>query len=76
MTVNNLKGTNERGRLITYTVHDPATGLELFHYQAKRFSAQATIREASSRKIMLPVEVRWMTANRWGFNTQHRTVNV
>lgn len=76
MTLNNPKGTNDRGRLITYTVHDLATGLELFYFQGKRFSAQAAAREAISRKIVLPVEVRWITANRWGFNTQHRMVSA
>jgi len=76
MSVNNPTGTNDRGRAISYDVHDLATGKLLFTCYAGRFSVKHIQAECSFRDINLPVDVRWSTNNRWGMNIQHRLVSA
>jgi hypothetical protein len=76
MSLNNPTGTNDRGRRITYDVHDTITGELLFTCYAGRFSTKHIRGECSFRNITLPVDVRWYTNNRWGMNFKHRLVSA
>ena len=74
--MNLATGTNPRGRLITYSVRDPRTGMPLFEFQAGRFSRKMLLREARKHGIALPLKVFWTTANRWGFDSHARLVEA